>query len=83
MSQSNKNSNYELRKQLKALMLQAQKNTDKLQKLQQQELHFISASSLPELIDLTLQQYRDAYELDYVSLLLIDQIGRASCRERV
>ncbi len=73
MSLSNKNSNYELRKQLKALMLQAQKNTDKLQKLQQQELHFISASSLPELIDLTLQQYRDAYELDYVSLLLIDQ----------
>jgi len=73
MSQSDTKSNYELRKQLKALMSQAQKNEAKLQKLQQQELHFISANSLPELIDLTLQQYRDAYELDYVSLLLIDQ----------
>lgn len=73
MSHSDTKSNYELRKQLKALMSQAQKNEAKLQKLQQQELHFISANSLPELIDLTLQQYRDAYELDYVSLLLIDQ----------
>lgn len=73
MGNSDTKSNYELRKQLKALMSQAQKNEAKLQKLQQQELLFISANSLPELIDLTLQQYRDAYELDYVSLLLIDQ----------
>lgn len=72
MSRSDTKTNYELRKQLKALMSQAQKNEAKLQKIQQQELQFISASSLPELIDLTLQQYRDAYELDYVSLLLID-----------
>ncbi|GMR15917.1 MAG: hypothetical protein BMS9Abin31_0214 [Gammaproteobacteria bacterium] len=72
MSRSDTKTNFELRKQLKALMTQAQKNEAKLQKLQQQELHFISANSLPELIDLTLQQYRDAYELDYVSLLLID-----------
>lgn len=72
MSNSDTRTNYELRKQLKALMSQAQKNEAKLQKLQQQELQFISANSLPELIDLTLQQYRDAYELDYVSLLMID-----------
>lgn len=73
MSQSNNNSNFELRKQLKALMSQAQKNELKLQKLQEQELLFISASNLPELIDIILQQYRDAYDLDYVSLLLIDK----------
>ncbi len=67
-----KSSNLELRKQLKALMTQAKNNEEKLQKLQEQELHFIAANSLPELIDITLQQYRDSYELDYVSLLLID-----------
>ncbi|MCK4865550.1 MAG: GGDEF domain-containing protein [Gammaproteobacteria bacterium] len=54
-------------------MSQAQKNEAKLQKLQQQEILLIGANSLPELIDIVLQQYRDAYELDYVSLLLIDK----------
>ncbi len=73
MSPGNNISNYELRKQLKALMTQAQKNEAKLQKLQQQEILLIGANSLPELIDIVLQQYRDAYELDYVSLLLIDK----------
>ena len=66
MSQSDKNSNHELRKQLKAFMSQAQTNEAKLEKMQQQELRFISSNSLPELIDVILQQYRDAYELDYV-----------------
>jgi two-component system cell cycle response regulator len=70
MSQSN--TNLELRKKLKALMSNAQKYESKLQKMQQQELLFISASNLPELIDIILQQYRNTYELDYVSLLLID-----------
>jgi diguanylate cyclase (GGDEF)-like protein len=69
---NNTDTNLELRKKLKALMSNAQKNESKLQKMQQQELRFISANSLPELIDITLQQYRDTYELDYVSLLLID-----------
>jgi len=73
MSQSNNtDTNLELRKKLKALMSTAQKNESKLQKMQQQELRFISANSLPELINIILQQYRDTYELDYVSLLLID-----------
>jgi diguanylate cyclase (GGDEF)-like protein len=54
-------------------MSQAQKNEAKLQKMQEQELLFVSANSLPQLIDIILQQYRDAYELDYVSLLLIDK----------
>ena len=72
MSRSNNNSSYELRKKLKALVSQAQKNEAKLQKLQEQELRLISAEGLPELIDNVLQQYRDDYQLDYVSLLLID-----------
>lgn len=66
------NSNFELRKKLKALVMQAQNNEIKLQKLQHQELLLISAESLPQLIDVILQQYRDEYELDYVSLFLID-----------
>ena len=73
MDQENNISNLELRKKLKALMSQAQKNEAKLQKLQQQEILLIGANSLPELIDVILQQYRDAYDLDYVSLLLIDK----------
>ena len=72
MSRSDQSNNLELRKKLKALMSQAQKNEMKLEKMQQQELRFIGAESLPELIDIILQQYRNAYELDYVSLLLID-----------
>jgi len=72
MDQTDKTSNFELRKKLKALVTQAQKNEFKLQKLQRQELALISAESLPELLDVILQQYRNEYELDYVSILLID-----------
>lgn len=72
MSQTKDISNFELRKKLKALVTQAQKNELKLQKLQHLELLFISSESLPQLIDVILQQYRRAYELDYVSMLLID-----------
>lgn len=72
MSHSDQLTNFELRKKLKALMSQAQQNEAKIEKMQQQELRFIGADSLPELIDVILQQYRDSYELDYVSLLLID-----------
>jgi len=72
MAKANDNSNFALRKQLKALVTQAQTNEQKMQKLQQQELQLISAESLPQLIDVILQQYRDEYELEHVSLLLID-----------
>ncbi|MDH5600501.1 MAG: DUF484 family protein [Gammaproteobacteria bacterium] len=72
MDQTKDTSNFELRKKLKALVTQAQNNEIKLQKLQRQELALISSESLPQLIDVILQQYRNEYELDYVSLLLID-----------
>lgn len=72
MTKANDNSNFALRKQLKALVTQAQTNEQKMQKLQKQELQLISAESLPQLIDVILQQYRDEYDLDHVSLLLID-----------
>jgi len=72
MAKANDNSNFALRKQLKALVTQAQTNEQKMQKLQRQELQLISAESLPQLIDVILQQYRDEYELEHVSLLLID-----------
>lgn len=72
MNQTKDISNFELRKKLKALVTQAQNNELKLQKLQQQELALIGSESLPALIDIVLQQYRKDYELDYVSLLLID-----------
>jgi len=72
MTKANDNSNFALRKQLKALVTQAQTNEQKMQKLQRQELQLISAESLPQLIDVILQQYRDEYDLEHVSLLLID-----------
>ena len=72
MNHTDQITNFELRKQLKAFMSQAQQNETKLKKMQQQELRFIAADSLPELIDIILQEYRDEYDLDYVSLLLID-----------
>lgn len=58
MNQTRDISNFELRKKLKALVTQAQNNELKLQKLQKQELALISSESLPELIDVILQQYR-------------------------
>lgn len=72
MSRLEQPNNLELRKKLKALMLQAQQNEAKLEKMQLQELRLIGAESLPELINVILQQYREEYDLDYVSLLLID-----------
>ncbi|MFK5914401.1 MAG: DUF484 family protein [Woeseiaceae bacterium] len=72
MSKIKNDSNFELRKKLKALVSQAKTNELKLQKLQHLELLFISSESLPELIDIVLQTYRAEYELDYISILLID-----------
>lgn len=64
--------NRELRKQLKAFITQAQLNENKLQKMHQQELQFISANGLKQLIEIIMEQYKNDYQLDCVSLMLVD-----------
>lgn len=64
--------NKKLHRQLKAFVAQARENEDKLQRFNDQELQLISATSIPELIQLILQQYPQTFRLDCISLTLLD-----------
>ncbi len=64
--------NSKLRRQLKAYISQAQQNEQKLVRFQEQELQFISANGLAELINTLFYDYRRNFSLDAVTLLLID-----------
>jgi diguanylate cyclase (GGDEF)-like protein len=64
--------NKKLHRQLKAFVAQARENEAKLQRFNDQELQLISATSIPELIRLILQQYPRTFRLDCISLTLID-----------
>lgn len=66
------NENTQLRRQLKAYISQAQQNEDKLRRFQEQELRFISANGLAELLETLLYDYRRGFSLDAISLLLLD-----------
>jgi two-component system cell cycle response regulator len=72
MSNREANENTKLRRQLKAYISQAQQNEQKLLHFQEQELQFISANGLAELINTLLYDYRRRFGLDAVTLLLID-----------
>lgn len=62
----------QLRRQLKAYISQAHNNEQKLLRFQEQELKFISANGLEELLDSLLYEYRRSFNLDAVTLLLHD-----------
>ncbi|MEW5754775.1 MAG: DUF484 family protein [Pseudomonadota bacterium] len=64
--------NQQLRKQLRAFFSQARANELKMRRFQEQELRLISLNSLPELLHTLLHDYRAAFELDVVTLSLID-----------
>ncbi|MHA1570135.1 MAG: DUF484 family protein [Alphaproteobacteria bacterium] len=64
--------NTQLRRQLKAYISQAHQNEDKLRRFQEQELQFISANGLAELLETLLYDYRRNFNLDAVTLLLLD-----------
>ncbi len=64
--------NTQLRRQLKAFVGQAYQNEKKQQRFQEQELQFISANGIEELIEALLYKYRDNFSLDAVTLLLHD-----------
>ena len=61
-----------LRRQLKAWISQAHNNEQKLRRFQEQELKFISANSIEELLNALLYEYRRNFNLDAVTLLLLD-----------
>ena len=61
-----------LRRQLKAFVSQAQENERKLQRFLQQELAFMAAGGLPELLQELFANYPARFALDAVTLQLVD-----------
>lgn len=64
--------NQQLRYQLTCLLDEARLNEKKLQRLDQLERRMIATSSLPELIQVVLRDYKIACDIDVVTLVLID-----------
>ena len=61
-----------LRRKLRAFLSQARENEQKMRRFHEQELRLISTSSLVELVQRILFNYRTAFNLDVVSLVLHD-----------
>lgn len=61
-----------LRRQLQTLLDEARLNEKKLRRLDQFEKRLIATRSLPELIRVLLQDYKSAYDIDVVTLVLAD-----------
>ena len=72
MSNPEASENSKLRRQLKAYISQAQQNEQKLFRFQEQELQFISANGLAELLNTLLYDFRRRFGHDAITLLLID-----------
>jgi two-component system, cell cycle response regulator len=71
--------NQRLRAQLDAMMREARLNQEKMRRFDQLERQVIGASSLAALIDTLLVQYKALFELDAVTLALVDpqyEVGR-------
>jgi len=61
-----------LRRKLHTFLSQARENEQKMRRFQEQELRLISTASLTELVQRVLFNYRTAFGLDIVSLVLHD-----------
>lgn len=64
--------NLNLRSQLNGLMQNARLNEEKLQRFSEMELLLIGTHSLRDLFQIIINNYRNAFELDKVSLQLVD-----------
>ncbi|MCI0506382.1 MAG: sensor domain-containing diguanylate cyclase [Gammaproteobacteria bacterium] len=62
----------ELRRKLQLFMEQARENEQKMRRFHEQELNLISARTLPDLIQNILYNYRRAFSLDAVTLVIYD-----------
>jgi len=65
--------NYSLRQQLEALLGEARRNEDKMRRFDQLERSLIGARSLTELLRVLLEDYRAAFDIEFVSLALLDE----------
>lgn len=65
--------NRQLRRKLKAYEANASRNEQKLRRFQAYELRFIGASGLQDLLSAIFSEYREAFQLDTLTLLLVDQ----------
>ena len=77
--------NRRLRHQLQSLLDEARVNENKWHRLNQFEKQLIATRTLPELIQVMLQGYKSAYEMDVVTLVLSDpeyEITRTLEREK-
>lgn len=61
-----------LRRKLRTFLTQARENEQKMRRFHEQELRLIGTASLSELIQRVLFNYRTAFKLDVVSLVLLD-----------
>lgn len=61
-----------LKCQLKTLVQNARQNEEKMQRFSEMELLLISTHSLRDLLQIIITNYRNAFDLDRVSLVLID-----------
>ena len=64
--------NQGLRRRLRAFFSQARENEQRMQRFQEQEMRLISTASLSELVQRVLFNYRTAFQIDVVSLVLYD-----------
>ena len=80
MDKSLQNENFSLRQQLEALLTQARLNEDRMRRFDRLERRLIGAGSLVELVRLLLSEYKQAFGVEFVTLMLVDQggeVGRA------
>lgn len=61
-----------LRQQLEDLLAEARRNEDKMRRFNQLERRLIGAGSIVELVSLLLEDYRDEFAIDEVTLSLVD-----------
>lgn len=62
----------QLKQHLRDLVDQARKNEEKMRRFQAIELQLISAANMLELIETILYDYREAFHLDALTLMLVD-----------
>ena len=70
--------NQALRRQLESLLREARNNEEKIRRFDQLEHRLIGARSMAELLSLLLNDYRQAFGIDAVSMVLLDRDDEAS-----
>lgn len=72
MSKDARNETRQLKQHLRNLVDQARANEEKMRRFQAIELQLISAANMLELIETILYDYREAFHLDALTLMLVD-----------